>query len=249
MRPSQLLASLATTAILVAGCGSATDPAEVTTATSRALAPNGVEKLSATGIVAKARKAAVRASAVRIKGDVTDGGQRIRFDMHLLADRGGTGTLTLQSGSLRITRIGQRVYMKGNAAFWTATTGSAAAAELFADRWLKGSPSQPGMAGLIRFTDLDAMMTDLFKDVPDEGLRKGREGQTDGRRAITVTMEGPDGGALSVALDGRPYPLRIQSQPGAKEPGTVEFLDYDERVTLTAPPAAQTIDMSELKSG
>src|SRR5262245_52435673 len=248
VRPSRLLASLATTGILVTGCGSATDPPEVTTTTSRALAPNGVEKLSAAGIVAKARKAAVRASTVRIKGDLRDSGQRIRFDMHLLADRGGTGTLTLQGGSIRITRIGQQVYMKGNAAFWTATVGSAAA-ELFADRWLKGSPSQAGMGGLIRFTNLNALMTDLFKDVPDERLRKGRERQADGRRAITVTMAGSDGGVLYVALDGKPYPLRLQSLPGAREPGTVEFLDYDERITLKASPASQTIDMSELTNG
>jgi hypothetical protein len=208
-----------------------------------------VEKLSAAGIVAKARKAAVQASTVRIKGDITDGGQRIKFDMPLVADRGGSGTLTLQSGSLRITRIGQRVYMKGNAAFWTATTGSAAAAELFADRWLKGSPSQSEMADLIRFTDLDALMTVLLKDIPDERVRKGRERQTDDRRAITITMTGPDGGVLYVALDGKPYPLRLQSLQGAKEPATVEFLDYDERVTLKAPPASQTIDMSKLDSG
>jgi hypothetical protein len=105
------------------------------------------------------------------------------------------------------------------------------------------------MAALIRFTDLDALMSDLFKDVPDGVLRKGRERRTDGRRAITVTRTGPDGGVLYVALDGRAYPLRIQSLPGAKEPGRVEFLDYDEPTTLKAPPAAQTIDMSELNSG
>lgn len=53
---------------------------------------------------------------------------------------------------------------------------------------------------------------------------------------------------LYVALDGKPYPLRIQSLPDVKEPGTVEFLDYDEPFTLKAPPASQTIDISEFKS-
>jgi hypothetical protein len=248
VRPTRLLASLASAAIVITGCGAATDPPQVTATTSRALAPNGVEKLSAAGIVAKARKATVQASAVRIKGDVTDSGQHIRFDMRLLADRGGTGTLTVRGGSVRITRIGRRVYMKGSATFWTATAGSAAA-KLFADKWLKGSASEPGMASLIRFTDLDALMTDLFKDVPDRVLRRGRERQIGGRRAITVTMTGPDGGLLYVALDGKPYPLRIQSLPGAREPGRVEFLDYDERFVLSTPPASQTIDMSEFNSG
>ena len=248
MRSTRLLASLASAAIVITGCGSATDPPEVTATTSRAVAPNGVEKLAAAGIVAKARKAVVQTSAVRVKGDITDSGQRIRFDMRLLADRGGTGTLMLQGGSVRITRIGRRVYMKGSAAFWTATASSAAA-KLFADRWLKGSASEPGMAPLIRFTDLDALMTDLFKDVPERVLRKGRARQIGGHRAITVTMTGPDGGLLYVALDGEPYPLRIQARPGAREPGRVEFLDYDKRFVLRAPPASQTIDMSEFKSG
>jgi hypothetical protein len=62
-------------------------------------------------------------------------------------------------------------------------------------------------------------------------------------------MTGPDGGVLYVALDRKPYPLRVQSLPGAKEPGTVEFLDYDEPFRLKAPPASQTIDMSEFNSG
>jgi hypothetical protein len=248
VRPTRLLASLASVAIVITGCGSATDPPQVTATTSRALAPNGVEKLSAAGIVAKARKAAVQTSAVRIKGDITDGGQHIRFDMRLLVDKGGTGTLTLQGGSVRITRIGRRVYMKGSAAFWRAIAGSAAAT-LFSDRWLKGSASEPGMAPLIRFTDLDALITDLFKDVPERVLRRGRERQIGGHRAITVTMTGPDGGLLYVALDGKPYPLRIQALPGAREPGRVEFLDYDKRFVLRAPPASQTIDMSEFNSG
>jgi hypothetical protein len=239
--------SLAAAAILVTGCGSAADQPEVTATTSRALAPNGVEKLSAAGIVAKARKAAGQASAVRVKGDITEDGQRIRFDIRLLADRGGAGTLTVRGGSVRIIRIKTRVYMKGDSAFWTATAGPAAA-KLFVGKWLRGSTSEPDMAGLIFLTDIDTLMTDLFKDTRGEVLRKGREQRTDGRRAITVTDKSADGGVLYVALDGKPYPLRIQSLPGVKEPGIVEFLDYEEPFTLKAPPASQTIDISEFKS-
>jgi hypothetical protein len=247
VRTTQLLASLAATATLVAGCGSANDPAEVT-ATTSVQPPNGVEKLSAAGIVAKAEKAARQASAVRIKGDVTENGERIRFDMHLLADRGGTGTLTVQGGSVQIIRIGRQAYMKGGTAFWTAAAGSAAA-ELLAGRYLKMPTSEPEMAALISFTDVDGLMTELFKDTRDEDLRKGREKQTDDRRAITVTMTGADGGILYVALDGKPYPLRIESLPDAKDRGNVVFLDYDEPFALEAPPTSQTIDISKLQSG
>lgn len=249
VRSTRLLASLAATAILVAGCGSTTDPPDVSATTSvPAVAPNGVEKLSATGIVAKARTAAGQASAVRIKGDITQNGERTRFDMRLLADRGGTGTLTVQGGSVQITRIGRRAYMKGTTAFWTAAAGPAAA-ELLAGRYLKMSTSEPEMAGLISFTDFGVLMNELFKDTRDKDLRKGREKRTDGRRAITVTMTGADGGVLYVALDGKPYPLRIESLPSAKDRGKVEFHDYDEPFALKAPPASQTIDISKLKSG
>jgi hypothetical protein len=247
VRTSRLLISLAAAAILVAGCGSAADQPEVTTTTSRALAPNGVEKLSAAGIVAKARKAAGQASTVRVKGDIIKDGQRIRFDARLLADRGGAGTLTVRGGSVRITRIGTRVYMKGDSAFWTGIAGPAAA-KLFMGKWLKGSTSEPDMAGLIFLTDIDTLMTEFFKNARGETFRKGRQQRTEGRRAITVAVRGADGGVLYVALDGKPYPLRIQSLPGAKEPGTVEFLDYDEPFTLKAPPASQTIDMSQFKT-
>jgi hypothetical protein len=125
-------------------------------------------KLSAAGIVAKARKAAGQASAVHVKGDITEDGERLRFDIRLLADRGGAGTLTVRGGSVRITRIGTRVYMKGDSAFWTATAGPAAA-KLFVGKWLKGSTSEPDMAGLIFLTDIDTLMTQLFKDARGEG--------------------------------------------------------------------------------
>jgi hypothetical protein len=208
-----------------------------------------VEKLSAASIVAKARKAARQASAVRVKGDITVDGQHTRFDVRLLADRGGTGTLALPRGSVRITRIGTRVYMKGDSAFWTGSAGPDAA-RLFEGKWLKGSRSEPPMAGLSFFTDLDVLMTEIFKPTHRELelSRKGHQAQSSGRRAITVTVTGADGGILYVALDGKPYPLRIQSLPDAKNHGTVEFLDYDEPFTLKAPPASQTIDISEFRT-
>jgi hypothetical protein len=235
--------------ILVAGCGSAADQPEVAPTPSRAPAPNGVEKLSAAGIVAKARKAAGQASAVRVKGDITVDGQHTGFDVRLLAHRGGTGTLTLPRGSVRITRIGTRVYMKGDSAFWTGTAGPDAA-KLLVGKWLKGSRSEPHLAGLSFFTDLDVLMTEILKPTHRELelTHKGHQAQTSGRRAITVTFTGPDGGILYVALDGKPYPLRIQSLPGAKEHGRVEFLEYDEPFTLKAPPASQTIDLSKLRT-
>jgi hypothetical protein len=240
--------SLAAAAILVTGCGSAADQPEVTATTSRALAPNGVEKLSAAAIGAKARKAAGQASTVRVRGDIIKDGLHVRLDMHLLADRGGTGMLTIDGATVRITRIGRQVYMKGTTAFWTAAQGPAAA-ELFADRWLKGSRSEPDMAGLVFFTDLDVLMSGIFKDTRGAVLQKGREKQANGRRAITVIDTTADGGGvLYVALDGKPYPLRIQSLPGAKDRGSVEFVDYDEPFTLKAPPASQTIDIAKLKT-
>jgi hypothetical protein len=240
--------SPAATAILVSGCGSAADQPEVTATTSRALAPNGVERLSAAAIVARARKVAGQASTVGVRGDIIKDGHRARLDMHLRADRGGTGTLTFNGTTLRITRIGRQVYMKGTTAFRTAAEGPAAA-KLFADRWLKGSRSEPDMAGLVFFTDLDVLMTEIFKEPRGAVLQKGREKQADGHRAITITDKSADGGGvLYVALDGKPYPLRIQSLPGAKDPGTVEFLDYDEPFTLKASPASQTIDISRFKT-
>jgi hypothetical protein len=69
-----------------------------------------------------------------------------------------------------------------------------------------------------------------------------------GRRAITVTDKSADGGVLYVALDGEPYPLRMQSLPDAKESAKVEFLDYDEPFTLKAPPASETLDISEFRT-
>jgi hypothetical protein len=83
--------------------------------------------------------------------------------------------------------------MKGSAAYWTEV-GGAAAAQLFAGKWLTASTSEPQTASLVSFTDIDTLMTELFKDTGNKPLRKGREQRTGGHRAITVTMTGVDGG-------------------------------------------------------
>ena len=53
---------------------------------------------------------------------------------------------------------------------------------------------------------------------------------------------------LYVALTGKPLPVRL----APVEAGTsqrVDFLDYDEPVTASAPPAASVIDLAALNAG
>ena len=53
-------------------------------------------------------------------------------------------------------------------------------------------------------------------------------------------MESSDSSTLLVALDGPPYPVRIEAKVPTTDPPT--FSDWNVPVTITAPPPDQVVD-------
>jgi hypothetical protein len=75
-------------------------------------------------------------------------------------------------------------------------------------------------------------------------VTKGKPKTIDGKQAITLTSgTSSDEGALYVATEGEPYPLRIESTKGE---GKVDFTGYGDPVKIEAPPSDLVVDVTKL---
>lgn len=207
---------------------------------------NGVGKLPATKIEAKARAAAERADTVRLSGSVVSQGRTYKLDMRL-AENGAKGELSTKATAFQLLRVDDALYLKADAAFWagekSGEAGEAAAAKL-GGKYVKVPSADPVYKRFSGFTDKDVLLNSLL------GLRgkltTGPRGHLDGVRTIRVAAGAGSGGTLDVSLEGTPYPLRLHR---AGDAGVVRLGDWGKAVDLAAPDKSQIVDYGQQVSG
>jgi hypothetical protein len=248
VRPIRFLVPLAGAAMLVAGCGSTSTtsgsagPAATTTAA--ASVENGVDKLSATEILAKAQAALSKAKSVHISGTSSSEGEELRLDIQVGGAEGGKGTIVTGNNRIEVIRIGQTIYLKADGAALGGLTGNPEADKLFAGKYMKGSATDPKLKDLADFTSLTGMATNILK--PDGTLTKGQRKTIHGVPAIGLVDDSVDGGVMYISLQGEPVPLQLAPGPKSKEQGNLDFEDYGKPAEIKAPPAAQVVDLDKL---
>jgi hypothetical protein len=234
-RVSQLMTAVAVAGVLtLAGCGSSASTATGSPAPSS----NGVAAQTADQILAKAVETAKAQKSVHIVGKVTTAGQTTALDLHVQKGAAGYGSVTVGGTEIQIVATATDVYMKADKAFWAAN-GSAAAAEVVGDRWVKAPITNPSFKGLSDFTDFDLAITGILK--PDGTLTKGAEGAVNGQAAVPLTSS--KGGKLWIATTGDPLPIQFD---GEKAGEAVVFSDWNVPLTVPVPAAADTIDFTKL---
>lgn len=256
---------LVSAAVLLTGCGA--DPDKGT---------NGVAELSPGQIEKRTRDAVGGARAVRMSGTVVSKGERFRLDMRLKAGggvgqvtNGGRTFELLRVGKELFLKADEAFYRDraegssggkdGGAGKGSGTGGSGAgaasggkggadaedsAARKLEGKYVKVPEGDPAYKQLSGFTDMRVLVGVFF--VLEGKLEK------DGRRTVrgipTVVLKagGGSGGAVDVALDGEPYPLRYKR---AGRGGTLELSDYNEDFALRAPDGKHIVDYGKQISG
>jgi hypothetical protein len=226
----RLLPLLLLATVLLAGCGGGGGGGN----------DNGVADKTADEIVADATTAAKNADTVYIHGSGTNEGQELAIDLHLVADEGGAGHLTVGGLSFDIVRIGDTAYFKGDESFWKQFGGDAAA-QLFKDKWVQ-APATGDFASLAQLTDPGELFDGILGS--HGTLEKGDKTDVDGTPAITVE-DTEQNGTLYVATEDEPYPLKLET--GGDDEGAIVFEDWNEDYSLEAPEDA--VDMSQLQGG
>jgi hypothetical protein len=200
---------------------------------------NGVASKSADDIVASAKAAADGATSVHASGTGSDNGVPLVIDLHIVAGKGGKGSLSEHGLSFELIRIGPTAYIKGSSAFYKKFAG-AAAAQLLQGKWLKASSTTGQLASLTPLTDLGKFFDTALAN--HGKLAKGGESTVHGVKVVAV-KDTTKGGTLYVATTGKPYPIEVtKTGPSG---GMLTFDQWDQSVTLTAPPNA--VDISKLK--
>jgi hypothetical protein len=211
---------------------------------------NGVGKLPAAKIEARAMKAAGDAEAVRLSGELVTKGRTYKVDMRLKSD-GGTGQVSAEGSTFELLRVGKDLYLKADAGFWKHKSesgggqsggghNSADAANKLDDKYVKvpaGDPSYKRLSGL---TDKSLLLDGLL-GLHGE-ISTGDRGKVGGVRTIRIRGGQGSGGALDVSLEGRPYPLRLQRAGGA---GVIRLADWDKDFTLAAPDKNDVVDYGQ----
>jgi hypothetical protein len=219
--------------------GSATPPASGAPSASAAPSPSasaGLAAASADEILAQARQALLAAGSVHAKGSVRSGGAAYKLDLQMVRKLGARGSLSGQGASLGVVRIKNTAYVQLDQDSWRSVTGSAATARQFAGKYLKvTSSSGAAFKPFLALTDVDQVFDTLLE--PTGTVTKGAVTTIGGRKVVDLKVDGGRTGDVYVALDGKPYPLRLAY--GGVGGQRVDLDGFGRKVTLTAPPASK----------
>jgi hypothetical protein len=248
-------------ALLVAGCGgsgvtggSATPSAAASGSTASAsgsaasasasssaspgVSPSevaGLVGMPATEILAATRKAMKGADSTHMKGafDAEDGSFKLDVVMTRAGDSNATVTIA-DLGTLKIRTIGKTAYINGDDAFWAAF---GLPAKQFHGKWIKTSTDNKDFKEFLQLTSLAKWSDEVLN--PDGTLSVVAGKPFDG--VGTVGLDdgtGADSGTLYVAGAGEAFPMALESQDGKNN---LTFTDWNEPVSIAAPPAASVI--------
>ncbi|GAA3954398.1 lipoprotein [Actinomadura viridis] len=241
--PAALVLALAFTTACEPAQEAGTAPSKTAAAPAPAspsptVTPNGVEKLPARDILARARKATTSAKSVRMHGRFKEGGEDYALDFRFSGRTKSTGRFSQGGQHVDLTRIGKAVYIKGNDAFWKEIGGKGAA-QLFSGKSIKTTATNRDFADLAAFTDRGGLLAELLK--VKGGWDTGKTGTVGG--TPTVELVGPDGEKIHVATQGEPYLLLLDGGSANR----LEFSAYNEQVDVQAPPSGTVVDADKLQ--
>jgi hypothetical protein len=242
-----LIAAVAALLFISSGCGGG-----ATTDTSPSTASGGLDTLDGPAILAKAKAAADAKQSVHVKGDGSSGGETVGIDMVFTRAGTGKGTFTSSGVTFDIAPIGDTAYIKGNAAFMKQLLGPAYTKDLAAtigDKYISGPPSDPRLASLADFVDMEAFLKQVL--TPDGKVAKSAGKTING--IPTVGIDDNQGttntGTMYVANDGTDLPVALNSHDGSKDGGVLNFDQWGTVGEITAPSPDQVIAIDSLKLG
>jgi len=248
-KPASAPASAARSAAAASAAPTGTTTPQVTTtppaptAAAGTPAPGGspLAGESAGQIVSEAAANTEASSSVRMQGAGTQAGKGITFDLSLARGQGCEGTLSMsKTETFQLVYLHSTVWMKPSNAFYASLGSDKAALSALEGKYIKVSATNSLIGNISQLCALNGLLGGISSQ---SGKGYAAASATfGGQPAIKITQPGHPGYAY-VSDTAKPVILQV-SQPGSSG-GTITFADYNVPVTITAPPAAQTIDGSQ----
>ena len=220
----RLSALIVASAFALVGCGSGSD--------------EGVADLSATKILAAAKKQLAQEKYVTIKGSGRDeeAGETISVDLSF-ADQTATGTVGVSGMTLTLLKADGKSYFKADKSFFESAGAPAEAMKLIGDKWVVIDSADPNFAQIASFVSRKDFGNELLK--PESKVTKGKEKKVNG--VDCVALKDKDGTFYFDKKDAKP--IRLVSTKDGK--GTLNFT-YDKVDKVEAPSSDEVIDLATL---
>jgi len=225
LRTALALTAASACSLTVAGCGGGQG--------------NPLASMPAKQVLAKAVSDLKSASTFRVSGRVNQGGG-LSLQLTYKHGTGCGGRLGIGSrGSVSLLVIGGVAWIKPDDKFWRTFTGSSASKviALVGGRYLKGPANSSRVSGLTRICDVNSLASSLASP---KDIAKGPVTTVNGQKALELKDKSKSA-TMYVTDTSSPQILQvISTQPGNS--GKAYFTGYGTSVTLTPPPASETIN-------
>jgi hypothetical protein len=195
--------------------------------------------LSAKQVLSKAVSDLKSASSFHMAGTVNQGGS-IRVDLTYSRGTGCKGTLGIGSkGSVSLLVIGGTAWLKPDHAYWTSYAGSSASSviALIGGKYLKAATSNSNVSGLAQLCNANSLASSFTSP---KDIVKGGTSTINGQQALAL-KDPAKSSAMYVTDTTIPQILRVTSIRSGSS-GRIDFTRYGNAVTLTPPPASETIN-------
>ncbi len=223
-----LVASLA----LLGGCATQKPSNTPTSPAVTTPAGNGLDKLTAEEIRAKAQTTLKAQKSFAVKGTGVEDGEKMAMDL-AFGDGNVAGNVQTAGFTIDIVLIGNDLYMKAPDAFWGGLGQDAAAMSLLKGKWVKLDGSKEEFESFKTIASTDAMLK------PEGKVTKGEAKTIGGVPAIGLIAE--DKSIIYVATEGEPLPLQIVDADG----NALDFT-YKNVAEIKAPAASDVFDLSKV---
>jgi hypothetical protein len=167
-----------------------------------------------------------------------DGG--LTVDLTYKHGTGCEGTLRVGSkGSIRLLVIGGTAWLKPDQTYWESYAGSSASSVIavIGGKYLKGAVSSKNVSGLAQLCNANSLAS-TFTSPQD--IEKGATSTIGGQQVLAL-KDPAKSSTMYVTDTSSPQILRVVGTQSGNG-GRIDFTGYGSPVTLTPPPASETID-------
>jgi hypothetical protein len=224
LRTALTFTAVSAICVTAAGCGGSSD---------------ALAGLSAKQVLSKAVSDLKSAPSFHIAGTVNQGGS-IRVDLTYSRGSGCEGTLGVGSkGSIYLLVIGGTAWLKPDQTYWKSYAGSSASSVIatIGGKYLKAATSSSSVSGLAQLCNANSLASSFTSP---RDIAKGGTSTINGQQALAL-KDPAKSSLLYVTGTSSPQILRVTSTQSGSG-GRIDFTGYGNPVTLTPPPASETLD-------
>jgi hypothetical protein len=200
---------------------------------------NPLAGLSADQIASKAVANLKAASSVHFAGTIAESGSTYTVNLTPGTTK-CSGTMGVQGkGSFALLKIGQTIWIKPDNQFWTSNGATSAVLQVVGGKWIQSTTSDSNLTSVAALCS-PAQLADSFGGKLND-VAKGTTTTIDGQSALQL-KDNKTSNSAYVTISATPEFVQLNGGSSGK----LDFSDYNAPLSVSPPPAGQTIQGSKI---